>query len=225
MKINTGYSYNIPTFGQLYQPSHGSIDQARGNPDLDKEGVWSNDLAVEYRMSKRHLFQLALFRTDTDDTILYQRGSDRVFSPVNGGHSWRQGIEATWKYTFGFGLAVDTDVIVQDSRIEETDNELMYTPHLKVKLALMYTVPNPGTRLEAVLRYNREQFSEMENRSAERIDDYYTVDVKMIQPFKLDTVSVELFFNIINLFDVDYDVHFGYPDDGFRVVMGVNMMF
>lgn len=86
-------------------------------------------------------------------------------------------------------------------------------------------MPDPGTRLETVLRYNGEQFSEMENRSAERIDDYYTVDVKMIQPFKLDTVSVELFFNIINLFDVDYDVHFGYPDDGFRVVMGVYMMF
>lgn len=137
MKINTGYNYNIPTFGQLYQPSHGSIDQARGNPDLDKEGVRSNDLAVEYRMNTRHLFQLALFRTDTDDAILNQRGSDRVFSPVNGGHSWRQGIEATWKYIFDFGLAVDTDVIVQDSRIEETDNELIYTPHLKARLALM----------------------------------------------------------------------------------------
>ena len=42
LKANGGYSVNVPAFNQLYQPSHGSIDQMRGNPDLDEEEVYGS---------------------------------------------------------------------------------------------------------------------------------------------------------------------------------------
>ena len=225
LKANIGQSVNIPTFGQLYQPSHGSIDQTRGNPDLDKENIVSTDAGVEYRWDKSRFVQLTFFRADTQDPILYQRGGDLVYRPVNGDRAWRQGLEANWKYGFGSSMAVDADVIVQDSEVEETGNELTYTPRLKVKLTLLSTLKGTGTRLETSAQYNGKQYSEMENREAQRLDDYVAVDFKAIQPFKVKSANVEWFLTVENLFDAGYQIHFGYPDDGVRFVSGFNFSF
>jgi len=223
LKANAGYTVSIPTFGQLYQPSHGSIDQVRGNPDLDEEKIWSYDAGVEYRLKKSRLFQASLFRSDTRDPIVNDRGADLIYRPVNADSSWRHGIEATLKHSLEMGLTVDANAIFQDSEIEDTGNELPYTPQVKLKLALLYTVERSGTRLETTLRYVGEQYSEAENRESQRIDDYVTVDVKAIQPFTIGVVAAEGFVSVKNLFDADYEVHYGYPDDGIRFVAGVDL--
>jgi iron complex outermembrane receptor protein len=121
------------------------------------------------------------------------------------------------------GLTVDANAIFQDSQIEDTGNELPYTPQVKMKLALLYTVERSGTRLETTLRYVGEHYSEAENREGQRIDDYVTVDVKAIQPFTIGAVAAEGFVSVKNLFDAGYEVHYGYPDDGIRFVAGVNL--
>lgn len=225
LKANAGYTVTIPTFGQLYQPSHGSIDQVRGNPDLEEEKIWSYDAGVEYRRKKSRLFQVSLFRSDTRDPIVYERGADLIYRPVNVNRSWRQGIEATLKTIFETGVTVDANVIFQDSEIEESGNELPYTPQVKLKLALLYTVERSGTRLETTLRYVGEQYSEAENSESQRIDDYLTVDVEAIQPFTIGVLAAEGFVSVKNLFDADYEVHYGYPDDGIRFVAGVDLMW
>ena len=224
-KVNAGYKENIPTFGQLYQPSHGSIDQVRGNPDLNEERIWSYDTGIEYRREKNQLFQVALFRSDTRDPIVYQRGSDLIYRPVNVDRSWRQGVEATVKLGSESGLMVDLNAIVQDSEIKGTGNELPYTPRVKLKGTVQYTWAAPGTRLEATARYCSEQYSEAENREAQRMDDYVTLDLKVAQPFTLKSVSAEGFLTVENLFDAEYETHFGYPDDGIRFVSGLNLAF
>lgn len=225
VKANIGHSVNIPTFGQLYQPSHGSIDQSRGNPDLDKEKVLAADVGLEYVWDQGRSLQLSLFRTETDDPILYQRGSDLIYRPINGDQAWRHGLEATWKYRLAAWLSLDANLIVQDSEIKETGNELTYTPNLKGKLTLQGTVPRTETRLETTVRYSGRQYSEMENREAQRLDDFISVDCKAIQPFRLGDLKAEWFVNIDNLFDTGYSVHYGYPDEGFRFLTGLNLSF
>ena len=225
LKANLGHSVNIPTFGQLYQPSHGSIDQSRGNPNLDKEKIFSADTGLEYVWEKTNSVQLSLFRSQTDDPILYQRGSDLIYRPINGDQAWRHGLEATWKYRFATWLSLDANLIVQDSEVEETGNELTYTPHLKSKLTLQSTLPRTETRLETTVRYTGKQYSEMENIESQRLDEYVTVDCKAIQPFKLLGRKAEWFLNIDNLFDTGYQIHYGYPDEGFRVLTGLNLSF
>lgn len=224
-KLNAGYQVKIPTFGQLYQPSHGSIDQVRGNPDLDEERIWSYDAGIEYRRSKTQLFQLALFRSDTRDPIVYERGADLIYRPVNADRSWRHGIEATVKLGSETGLMVDLNTILQDSEIAESGNELPYTPRVKLKVTVQYTWTDHGTRMEATARYCSEQYSEVENRDVQRMDDYVTVDLKAVQPFTLKTVSAEWFLTVENLFDAEYETHHGYPDDGIRFVSGLNLTF
>ncbi len=224
-KANAGYSVKLPTFGQLYQPSHGSIDQVRGNPDLDEERIWSFDAGVEYRPDKSRLFQITLFRSDTRDPIVYRRGTDLIYRPVNGDEAFRQGIEAVLKYGFDTGLSVDLDLIVQDSELSGSGRELQYTPRCKFSGTLQYGLAGLGTRLETTLRYTSSQYSEVENREDQKLDDYFTVDAKAAQPFKIGKAAAEWFLAVENLLDVDFEIHYGYPDDGIRFVSGVNLTF
>ncbi|ADW19259.1 TonB-dependent receptor [Desulfobulbus propionicus DSM 2032] len=225
-KANLGHSVNIPTFGQLYQPSHGSIDQTRGNPDLDKEKILAADAGVEYSPSKIASLRLSIFRSDTDDPILYQRDSTtHIYSPINGDKAWRQGVEAGGKYTVNPRLSLEANLILQDSEVEGTGAELTYTPHLTSKLTVQSTVPTSETRLETTLRYCGKQYSEMSNLESQRLDEYVTVDGKLTQPFKLMGTNAEWFVNVENLFDTGYSIHYGYPDEGIRLLTGLNLRF
>ena len=224
MKANIGHSVNIPSFGQLYQPSHGSIDQVRGNPDLDKEKILSMDGGLEYSYGKTAKLQMTLFRSETNDPILYQRTA-LIYSPVNGGSAWRHGIELNGKYAFSEDLRMEANLILQDSEVEDTGNEMTYTPTLKGKLTLLSTLPQTKTRLETSLRYTGKQYSEMQNLKDQRLDDYITMDCKAIQPFTLAGLQAEWFLNITNLFDTGYSIHYGYPDEGVRFMTGLNLSF
>lgn len=224
-KANLGHSVNIPTFDQLYQPSHGSIDQSRGNPDLDKEKILAADAGLEYSLGKTVSLQFSFFRSDTDDPILYQRGTDLIYRPVNGDAAWRQGLDVNGKYRFSERLSLEANVIVQDSEVEETGKELTYTPHLKGKLTLLATLPGRATRLETSVGYTGKQYSERDNLALQRLDDYLTVNGKLIQPLLLGDFNAEWFINIDNLFDTNYAIHYGYPDEGFRFLTGLNFIF
>jgi vitamin B12 transporter len=223
IKGNAGYRVNVPNFGQLYQPSHGSIDQVRGNPDLNEEQVASYDLGLAYRSRKDRVFQATLFRTDTRDMIVYRRGTDRVYQPVNIDKAWRHGLELTVKYAWETGVSVDLDYIVQDSENRETRKELAYTPRNTFKATVKYTLPGWKTRLETKLKYYDSRYSESEARESEKLDAYTTVDLKLLQPFSIGRTSCEGFIDLYNLLDQDFENHYGYPDDGFRFVAGLNL--
>ncbi len=223
IKANAGYTVKAPTFGQLYQPAHGSYDQVRGNPDLEEEKIWSYDLGVEYRFRKDRIIQAALFRTDTRDLIVYMRDDDLIYYPVNTSRAWRQGVELSCKYAWHDRLAVDVSYILQNSENNETGNELAYTPRHKFKTTLKWTLTKMETRLESALRYEADRYSEAEGQKSMKLDDFITIDLKLIQPFKINDKPLEFFINIYNVFDADYEIHYGYPDDGVRFVAGVNI--
>ena len=213
----------MPDFDQLYQPSHGSIDQVRGNPNLNEEKVASYDLGLEYRSDKDRVFQATVFRTDTRDLIVYRRGADRVYQPVNIDQAWRYGLELTAKYAWKTGVSMDLDYILQDSENKDTRKELAYTPRNTFKTTVKYTLPEWKTRLETKLQYSDRRYSESEARESEKLDAYTTVDLKLLQPFSVGKTCCEGFIDLYNLFDRDFENHFGYPDDGFRVLAGLNI--
>lgn len=134
-------------------------------------------------------------------------------------------MEATFKRMLENGLTVDANAIVQDSEVCETGKELACTPALKLKLSLLYTLKDSAVRLETTVRYVSGQYSESQNRKDQRIDAYATVDLKAVKPFKIKALAAEWFVHIENLFDADFEVHYGYPDDGIRFVSGLNLTF
>ncbi|MDD4463327.1 MAG: hypothetical protein RBR01_09685 [Desulfobacterales bacterium] len=134
-------------------------------------------------------------------------------------------MEATFKRMLENGLTVDANAIVQDSEVCETGKEPLCTPAVKLKLSLLCTPKNSAVRLETTAQYVSEQYSESENRKDEGIDAYATVDLKAVKPFKIKALAAEWFVHIENLFDADFEVHYGYPDDGIRFVSGLNLIF
>ncbi len=223
VKINGGYQVKIPTFGQLYQPSHGSMDHARGNPDLDEEHVWSYGLTFEQNLGENRRLQATLFRSDHTDLIGYQRGSDNISRPLNVDNAHRQGLELTLKYELIERLVVDINYILQKSEIGSSGRELSYAPRHKGKLIVKYTLAPWQTRLETTVKMVSSQYSDLENTVSEKLGSYVTVDIKASQPFKLANYAAEVYTTIGNLTDTDYAVHYGYPNDGLRVLLGLNM--
>jgi len=225
IKARVGYTVNVPTFEQLYQTSHGSIDQSRGNPDLKEERIWSYDLGIEHNFGKDRLIQFTLFRADTRDLITSDRGTDKIYRPVNLAGAERQGIEITGKYGWETGLTAEMSVTLQSSKNKDTGKELTYTPVIKLKSTVKYVLPQLKTRLEGTIRYEGNRFSQAENLPSQQLAEYVVVGIKAIQPFKIGGNAADCYVKADNLFNTAFQSHFGYPDDGIRFAAGIQMRF
>ncbi|EKD33771.1 MAG: hypothetical protein ACD_75C02600G0004, partial [uncultured bacterium] len=225
VKVKGGYTVNVPTFEQLYQTTHGSIDQSRGNPDLNEERVRSYDLGVEYTFAKDRLLQMTVFRADTADLITARRGADLIYQPTNLDSAVRQGVEITGKYVWATGLGSETSLTLQESENKDTGKELPYTPAIKVKETLSYALAGLKTRFEGIIRYEGSRYSQMENLPAQKLDDYAVVGAKVTQPFLLAGMATDGYLKVDNLFNTAYESHFGYPADGIVVAAGIQMKF
>ena len=224
VKINIGYGVNVPSFSQLYQPSHGSIDQVRGNPDLQEESVWTVTTGITFDGAKGRRLEATLFHEDTDDKIVYQDGEDLIKKPVNIDGAYRRGLELSAGWEMTPMMRTDISYVWQQSQNRENDKNLTYTPEHKFKVKLNWRLPTE-TRLETTALYVSRHYSDLENTSEKSVSGYTTFDLKMIQPIYFKTCRTEWVLYIENLLDRDYETHYGYPDDGFRFTLGFNVDF
>lgn len=224
VKGNAGYSENIPSFGQLYQPSHGSIDQVRGNPDLKKEKIISLTLGLTHTFQNKNLLEISLFRTDTRDLIKYQRGFNLISRPENISRAFKQGVETSVKFHITGTTDLDVNYIWQATENKNNGKKLSYAPEHTIKLNFKTTLKT-GTRLELITRGYSDQFTDNLNTDVQKLKKYITTDVKILQPFRVMEKKSELFVHAHNLFNTDFESHYGYPDDGFKVQCGVNINF
>jgi len=224
VKGNVGYSENIPSFGQLYQPSHGSMDQVTGNPDLEKEKIFSLSLGIAHTFDNKTQLDLSLFRTDTRDLIKYNRGADLISRPENISLAYKQGLEASFTFFLSQASELDLNYIWQNTNNKDNDKKLSYAPEHTLKLILK-TKFKTGTRLELIARGYTEQYTDTLNTESERIKAYISTGVKILHPVLMMKKKAEFFVHLHNLFDTDYSSHYGYPDDGFKVLAGMNINF
>jgi iron complex outermembrane receptor protein len=225
LRAKAGYVVSVPTFRQLYQASHGTIDQVRGNPDLMSERSWSYELGMEHRFEKDRVLQINIFRSDTRNLISSLRGTDKINRPINIDWAWRHGFEVTLKWAWNARLSGDANFILQDSRSSETGSKLPYTPRVKAKATLQYAFASSGTRVEVTGRYEGARFSDAEGLPSQELHDYITFDAKLMQPFSVHSYTGEFFIKVENLLDRSFDVHYGYPDEGIRFNAGIQVRF
>jgi len=225
IKTKAGYTVNVPTFEQLYQTTHGSIDQTRGNPNLDEERVWSYDIGVEYTFAKERLIQVTLFRADTSDLITSERGADLIYWPINITGAYRQGMELTGKYAWEFGPSAETSLTLQESENKDTGKELPYTPTIKIKETLRYTLSEQKSCLEGTVRYEGNRYSQIENLPAQKLNDFVVVDIKVTQPFVMGGIATDGYLKVNNFFNTPYETHISYPADGLVIIAGIQMKF
>ena len=224
VKINAGYSVNVPSFNQLYQPSHGSVDQVRGNPNLTEEKIYSYDLSLEHKFGPDVTVSSAFFRTDTKDLIAYQRGTDLIYSPANISRAYKQGLEFLLKSEWTKKMSTDLNYIYQDTKNKASGCKLAYSPKHNTKITVKFVLP-AKTKIETILKCISSQYSSPNTAQSEKIDSYCVVNLKIIQPVIIRSCQSKIFVHFDNLFDTDFESHAGYPDDGFRFICGVIMDF
>ncbi len=224
VKSTAGYSVEIPSFNQLYQPGHGSIDQVRGNPDLDEEDIYAFDLSMEHKFRRDVVFNVSVFRTNTKNLINYQRGNDLIYRPINISRAYKQGLELALKVGWSENISMDLCYIYQDTKNKETGGELAYAPHHNLKVTGKFVLPFK-TKIETIFKTVSRQYSSPDTPRSITLDGYSVVNMKVIHPITVKSWPSEVFVHIDNLFDTDFESHAGYPDDGFRFLAGVNINF
>ncbi|MBN2420214.1 MAG: TonB-dependent receptor, partial [Deltaproteobacteria bacterium] len=181
VKTTAGYSVAVPTFNQLYQPSHGSIDLVRGNPDLDEERVYAFDLSLSHNFDKNTVLNASLFRTETRDLITHVRGADLIYRPINTPKAYKQGIELALKLPVTGNITMDMSYIYQDTENNETGAVLPYSPDHTFKVTGNFSLPTK-TRIEATVKGNSRQYSSPGTPQEEVLDSYATMNMKIIHP-------------------------------------------
>ncbi len=224
IKTTAGYSVNIPTFNQLYQPSHGSIDLVRGNPDLDEEKIYAFDLSFSHNFDKETVLNASLFRTYTKNLITHVRGEDLIYRPINISSAYKHGLEVAFKAPVTGMIAMDMSYIYQDTENEDTGYILPYSPNHTFRVTGNLTLPSK-TRVEATVKGNSRQYASPGTLQEEVLDKYAAMDIKIIHPVKIMNCGGEVYLHIDNLLDADFETHAGYPDEGFRFIAGININF
>jgi len=222
VRFNMGYKVVCPSFSQLYQTTHGSVDQVKGNADLDPERFWQKSINMEYRIRKNSVMECTFFRDEIKDYITYVRGADLVYSPVNVDKVYRQGIEAGWQEEWYSFFETRIDYIFLDTEDRKTDKHLIYNPEYIIKFRIVNKFPK-GIRFETCIKYSSKAYSDMINSQAMDLNQYSTMDICFIKTFI--KLKGQFFITIKNIWDEDYESHRGYPDDGVRVETGIKINF
>ena len=121
---NIGYTYRIPTYTDLYY----SDPATSGNPDLEPEEAFAQELGIKY-FSPKFSASVAVFNRDADNLIDYIRPNttDGVFTATNIREVNTKGVEFDASYnfkikefnqTFAFGYSfLEDDILDQNPEL------------------------------------------------------------------------------------------------------------
>ena len=211
----------FPTLSELYGSS--------GNQELEKEQSINYTLGVSRTFFDVMSAELSLFHHDISDWIS-RDGPCGDGDYMNWGKITMSGVEFN---TFLFpcdDLTLNAGYTYTDARDRSdgrlTDN-VFDVPEHAVKLALQYTLPKAGTKIDMTGVYRAEVYSDLptpqnptdEEREA---DDYWLFGTRVTQPFGN---HFEMYLTGENLFDLDYEQEYGFPGRGRTIACGLTAKF
>jgi iron complex outermembrane receptor protein len=197
IRMAIGKAFRIPTFTDLYYNDAAN----KGSPSLGPESSWSYEAGIDYRKD-RYDVSATYFNRETEDTIDWTRTTSKL--------PWQASNIGTAK-TNGFELAVDASPRKIDSRIPIDNIFFGYT--------CIDTYAKHGYLSKYALDYLKQQISGGLECSLfgfknswvinykKRIGDsgYMTVDTKLVKGIiKQKKLDLEAYFEISNIFDVEY---------------------
>ena len=205
---NIGYTYRIPTYTDLYY----SDPRTNGNPDLEPEEAFAQELGVKY-ITPKFRVTLAVFNRDAKNLIDYIRpdGSEEIFSATNITEVNTKGFEFDAAYNVkmkGFTQTLAIGYAFLDDNILEQNEEL--SRYSLNTLKHQYT-----TRLSTQLFKNVRQ--NIVYKYAERTtgQTYNVWDASLIYRLK----QIEFTITASNIFDADY------IETGFTPMPPSNVLF
>jgi vitamin B12 transporter len=207
LKLSTNKSYRQPTLNDLYWPQGGNIN-------LKPEESYEVDGGLTLRKTKNRLtffFEGTYFNRHTTNWIIWLPTASAYFSPRNIAEVYSRGAESRTEITYQqkdlfMKLGVTTSYVLStnETGTNENDNavgrQLIYTPRYTGQSALTATYRN--ITLLFTQSYTGYRFTSTDNTTW--LHPYYIANAKLAYKHAFNSVLVEFFAGINNIFNKDY---------------------
>ncbi len=206
----------FPDIRQLY-------DASRGNPDLETEKSDNFELGVEQKLPWNSKVTLTGFLTDVDDYIEYVETVSDKF--INFEEYQFKGVEVTAENHYLKNLLLRAGYTYlyskDESRNTERD-ELQYRPEHTVTFEGKYSFNFGLSAYMNVLHVADQVFySRTTPLKKKGLDDYTLVNLKFDQ--ELFNGLLRVYVGADNIFDVDYEESYGFPQAGRFIYGGITV--
>lgn len=222
---------NMPTLKDRYSSKFGDYVL---NPGLDSERSTTYELGSNWAVNENHYAKTALFLTKTKDYIASYSGvpnSDSTLGCVganckqmqNFDQEEHKGVELTldsyWSDQFKSTLSyVYIDASIEDSQTKDakyTTDTPDHTLYASVTYSPFYSI-----NITPVVRYESERYLSVDG--SDKSTPHTLVDLRVAyRPVK----SFEVAAGVKNMFDKNYYISYGYPQEGRNYYLNVRYSF
>lgn len=217
LKANTGTSFRMPTFLDLYWPED---PYAMGNPELIPERGMDADAGLGWNLPFLH-GEIAYFRNSLKNLIQWAPDEHGKWRPTNIGRAMLNGVEIRLKGEIKKLLS--GEISYTNLRTLDLTEGIYYKKRLIYRpeniLSLLLGSEILAWKVFIDLIYNSWKYTDRENTQDNRVPGYYKIDAGISSPsfygFSLD-------FLINNLTDTRYEEIPGYPQPGINFLLKIN---
>ena len=218
LRASVGRSFRAPTFNDLYWPAS---PWTAGNPNLQPETSWNYEVGVEKNFEKWAVVKVAGFYRDVDDLINWAAGSDFVFRPSNIDSAEIWGVEAEAMIHLGKGWSLPMNYSFLYPRDNKTGDPIPFRPKHLVNVGVEY-ISSMGLKANIKGRYVRYYVTQTSTLNK----DYFVLDGRVAYEFPVyRSYRGEVYLNLANAFDAEYEVVEGYPMPPRSLSAGVTFTF
>lgn len=213
-KINANTSYRQPTLNDLYW-------NPGGNRNLKPEESYEIDGGIELNYNKNNytlLFEVTYFNRHTTNWIIWLPTDNTFWSPKNIAEVYSRGTETKTelrynKKDFQIKVILNTSYVLSSNEKSKNENDnsvgkqLIYTPRYTGQSSLSISYQ----KLNFIFNntYTGYRFTSTDNTNW--LNPYYIANIKCSYPFSFNTINMELFCAVNNIFNKNYAVVLNRP--------------
>ena len=229
-----GSAFRAPILDDLYRRGifRGRIYAA--NPELEPEKLISYELGITHRFKRKLSLSVAGYLSRGKDFfypikvgIDPETGRD-LYQRKNVGKVRIRGLEIEGSWDISRTVSLFGNYTFNVSKIDEFSEQpelegkyLEYSPRHKANLGLGFH--DPGLfQAEIMARYVGERYSDTENTSEGKLDDYTVFDIKLSRRF---FETCKAYIDILNLFDKDIKYSSDFEGPGREIRVGLSLKF
>jgi outer membrane cobalamin receptor len=212
LHLSVSRATRFPTLSQLYSGMS-------GNPDLQPERALKTEIGYRARITDQLAFEQAYFGSDVKNLIdrkdrnsLYENLEKGELSGIETGAGYecrRWGANVNYMYLHAYEYNVEGETTTKERRSNSPRHKIDYSVYLKTAFGL--GICQSG---QAII--------DRVDADKEKMKDYFLAHIKATYQIIRE---LQLFVNVRNLFDINYEEERYYPMPGRLISAGVEAKF
>jgi len=212
LHLSASRATRFPTLSQLYSGTS-------GNPDLQPERALKTEIGYQARLTDQLALNQAYFNNDVKGLIdrkdrdsQYENLEKVDLSGFETGLSYECRLwqaDVNYMYLHAYEYNVEGETTTKDRRSHSPRHKIDYSVHMKTGFGLSFS-------------HSGQAIIDRVDPDKEEMHDYFLAHMKVAYQVMKE---LELFVNIRNLFDVNYEEERYYPMPGRLITAGVEAQF